>query len=57
MAGICDRLARLEVGKAMDLAWHRITCPLDPCWDVALASHSLVAMAGTTLRPEQVTHK
>lgn len=51
-----DQLARLEVEKAVDLAWHRITCPLDPCWDLASASCSLVALAGSSLaslwRPE-----
>jgi hypothetical protein len=38
-------LARLEVEKAVDLACHRITCLLDPCWDLAPASCSLVALA------------
>lgn len=49
MAKTQDQLARLEVEKAMDLAWHRITRPLDPCWDLAPASCSLVALAGSSL--------
>lgn len=61
MAKTQDQLARLEVEKAVDLAWHRITRPLDPCWDLAPASCSLVALAGSSLampwRPERVTHK